>query len=407
MRITFLTQYYPPETGAPQNRLHSLAINLKKQGHFVQVLCAIPNYPKSEIFEEYRNKKYIEEIIDDVPVYRTGIYVSKKKGIVRRLLNYFSFAYTSCRHYRKLPATEILLVESPPLFLSWSAYYIAGKWNSRVIFNVSDLWPESAEKLNIVTNKFLLKLAYYLEKNSYIKSGMVTGQTQGIVNNISQRFPDTKTHWLPNGIDRFVYDEIKPDYSIFEKLGIHNKKVFIYAGIIGYAQALESLVEAAAIVKKQRSDFSLLIIGDGPVKDSLIKLNQDIEAGVNFMPNTPKTEVLSIVAASYGYIVPLKDLEIFKGAIPSKLFDPLALGIPILLGVDGEAKDLFIDKGKSGWYYKPENVDDLVDKINISIDNQEEAEAFGRNGKRYVTKYFDRQNIAKDFILALKEAGVS
>ena len=153
MKILILTQYYPPEIGAPQNRLHELAVRLKANDLIVDVLTAMPNYPKMEIVEEYRNGKIKSELIDGIQVYRSGIFVSTSKGIIARLLIYFSFVWTSYWRGRKLGKYDFILVESPPLFLGYTAMALAKKLKAKLIFNVSDLWPESAEKLNIVTNK--------------------------------------------------------------------------------------------------------------------------------------------------------------------------------------------------------------------------------------------------------------
>ena len=206
MKFLILSQYYPPETGAPQNRLHSLALNLIKSGCDVEVLTAMPNYPKMEIFVGYNGLSYKKENIDGIIVHRSKIYVSKSKGVLKRLLNYFSFVLSSIRISNKLSKADYIICESPPLFLGISALYLSRRLNAKLIFNVSDLWPESAEKLDIVNNNFFLNLAYKLEKYLYKKSFLVTGQTQGIVANINKRFPNIPTLWLPNGIDKEVYD---------------------------------------------------------------------------------------------------------------------------------------------------------------------------------------------------------
>ena len=167
MKLLILSQYFPPETGAPQNRLYELAVRLKKLGVDVTVLTAMPNYPKMEIFEEYQGKNYHFEEIDGIPVHRTKIFVSKKKSIFHRLLNYFSFTISSYLKGRTLDNFDFILCNSPPLFLGYTAIALSKKLNAKLIFNVSDLWPESAEKLGIVTNKHLLKLAYNLEEKCY------------------------------------------------------------------------------------------------------------------------------------------------------------------------------------------------------------------------------------------------
>lgn len=397
MKFIFLTQYFPPETGAPQNRLMSLAKNIIGQGHQLEVLTAMPNYPKNEIFEGYRGKKRLVEKIEGVKVHRSNIYVTKKPGVISRLKNYFSFVRSSIREARNMGDCDFVLVESPPLFLSWSAYAIAKKKKAKVIFNVSDLWPESAEKLDIVNNRFLLDMAYRLEANSYKKAHLVSGQTQGIVESIHKRFPEVPVHWTPNGVDADTYASIEKDESWKTPLGLEGKKVFMYAGIVGHAQHLDTLIEAAEQLSN-RKDVSVVIIGDGPEKDRLMQLNERKSAGVVFLPNTPKLELLAMLASCYGYIVPLKKLDLFKGAIPSKTFDPLAFGIPICLGVEGEAKEIFIDQGKSGLFFEPENAKELAGQIARLSDDVELRNQLGSQGKKFVLENFDRKEIAKKFI---------
>lgn len=210
MKLLILTQYFPPEVGAPQNRLFELAVRLKKQGVDVTVLTAMPNYPQMKIYDGYENKQYYFEEIEDLPVHRASIYLPKSKSIIQRLLNYFSFVYNSAKVGKKhIGDVDVILCESPPLFLGYSALYLKRVKRAKLIFNVSDLWPESAEKLGVVTNKWMLKLAYNLEEKLYKKSILVTGQTQGICKNINERFPKIDTYWLPNGVDVSYYNPEK------------------------------------------------------------------------------------------------------------------------------------------------------------------------------------------------------
>ena len=398
MKFLILSQYYPPETGAPQNRLHSLALNLVKNGCDVEVLTAMPNYPKMEIFVGYNGLSYKKEIIDGIKVHRSKIYVSKSKGILKRLLNYFSFVLSSIRISNKLSKADYIICESPPLFLGISALYISRRLNAKLIFNVSDLWPESAEKLDIVNNKFFLNLAYRLEKYLYKKSFLVTGQTQGIVANINKRFPNIPTLWLPNGIDKEVY-EVPENKDWIIEYGIEGKRIYVYAGIIGHAQGLDVIIKTKnwlvnnefALSKK----VTFVIIGDGPDKQRLEALNEKLKTDVIFIPNTPKIEVLKMLKACHGYIVPLKKIDLFLGAIPSKIFDALALSKPILLGVDGEAKSLFVDQGEAGVYFEPENEISLAKALIELENNPLKALAYGKTGNIFATKNFDRKNIAK------------
>ena len=275
MRILILTQYYPPEIGAPQNRLHELAIRLKKKGLQVEVLTALPNYPKMEVFEEYSNKQKREETIEGITVHRSWIYVSPSKRIIARLLNYFSFVWSSYWRGRRLKSFDYLMVESPPLFLGYSAMALSKKLNAKLIFNVSDLWPESAEKLGLVTNKHLLKMATRLEHKCYENSALITGQTQGIVNDIQKRFPHKKVTWLPNGVDISFYNPEKIEAGDFrQKNGFKiNDIIFFYGGILGYAQGLEIIIEAAHRLKTF-PEAQFVIQGAGPEKEKLRLLRE-------------------------------------------------------------------------------------------------------------------------------------
>lgn len=404
MKILILTQYYPPEIGAPQNRLHELAVRLKANNIEVDVLTAMPNYPKMEVFEAYRGGKIKSELIDGIQVYRSGIYVSKSKGIIARLLNYFSFVWTSYWRGRKLGKYDFLLVESPPLFLGYSAMALSKKLKAKLIFNVSDLWPESAEKLDIVTNKTLLKFAYNLEAKCYHRASLITGQTQGIVDNIKERFPSKRVYWLPNGVDVSFYDP-----QNYEAIGFREKYnfkkddiLFFYGGILGHAQGLQTVVRAAEIVKENPS-IQLILQGSGPEKEDLENLNKSLQLkNVHFLPPVPKSEMPNILKEVDVALVPLRKLELFQGAIPSKIFEALAMEKPLLLGVEGEAKRHFIEKAHAGLSFEPENEIDLANKMQQFANNREQLIEMGKNGRKYVSEHFNRNKIAADFIQELQ-----
>lgn len=399
MNILFLTQYYPPEVGAPQNRLHDLAVRLKKQQVNVEVLTAMPNYPQMEIHEGYKRKFFMKDHVEGVKVYRSWIYTTKSKGVFKRLLNYFSFVFSSFWiGWFKTKKYDYILCESPPLFLGITAYLLCKIKRAKLIFNVSDLWPESAEKLGIVENKFFLKLAYKLEKFLYKKAYIITGQTKGIVDNINQRFPTKNPYWLPNGVDLNYFDPDKTVSDWREKNGFdQNDALFLYAGILGHAQGLEVILHAAHEIKNDQAKF--IFVGSGPEKQKLLKLKEKLGIeNVFFFDAVPKKEILKIIKSIDVTIVPLKKLDLFKGAIPSKIFENLAMKKALILGVDGEAKELFIDQGKAGLYFEPENHMDLAEKINLLNEDRSLIESLGSNGRDYVSEFFDRSQIAQNFI---------
>lgn len=403
MKILILTQYYPPEIGAPQNRLHEIAVRLKANNIGVDILTAMPNYPQMEIFKDYEKGKIKNEIIDGINVFRAKIYVSKSKSIISRLLNYFSFVWSSYWRGKKLGNYDYLLVESPPLFLGYSAMILSKKLKAKMIFNVSDLWPESAEKLNIVSNKLLLKLAYKLEAKCYQKAHLITGQTMGIVENIKSRFPNKNVHWLPNGVDIALYNPSIIERSDFrDKNGFSNDDIlFFYGGILGHAQGLKTLINAASLCKANKK-IKFIIQGSGPQKEQLIELNNKLKnQNVFFHEPIAKSQMPGILKEIDVAIIPLKKLEIFLGAIPSKIFESLAMCIPLILGVDGEAKHHFIDSANAGLFYEPENEKDMTNKILQLAESEVQRKEMGQNGRNYIIANFNRDDIAKDFLKLL------
>lgn len=402
MRFLILTQYYPPETGAPQNRLSGLARELKAAGHEVCILTAMPNYPAMEIHEQYKGKKYVCEQFENIDVHRSWIYVSKNRSVISRLLNYFSFTFSSMFYAGRIKGDfDYLMVESPPLFLGISAWWISKRKKAKMVFNVSDLWPESAEKLGVITNRAFLKMATILEELLYKKAFMVTGQTQGIVADIKKRFPNKTVHWLPNGVDESIFS-FQRTIDVRKQLQFSDSDFLImYGGIIGLAQGLDVVLDAAKLLPAE-SKITYLLLGDGPEKKRLQqRVIEEQITRVKFLELVSREIVPSYVDAVDVAVIPLKKMDLFLGAIPSKIFENLALGKPLLLSVDGEARKLFVDEGKAALFIEPENSQMLAEKSLLLEANPALVREMGNNGKSYVQIYFMRKKITSDWVSLL------
>lgn len=394
-----LTQYFPPETGAPQNRLYELALRLLEQGIEITILTAMPNYPKMEIFDGYKDKSYVVEKMDGMTVHRTSIYTSQGKGLVKRMRTYFSFVRSSYKTGKKLGKFDYIMCESPPLFLGITAMKLSKKLEARLIFNVSDLWPAAAIDLGLVTNKLFIKMAYKLEERCYKNAHLITGQHQGIVNDILKRFPGMNVYWLPNGVDIEKYNPPNVNaYGFREKYGFSEDDIILfYGGILGFAQGLEVIIKAAEKFKGQPR-VKFVLMGSGPLKEDLIRLSKELNtSNVIFAEPVGRDEISGVIKEVDVSIIPLKNVPLFLGTIPSKIFEILSMEKPILLGVKGEAKELFIDEGNAGWAFEPEDVQDLCRKIELVINNPEKVKELGKNGRAYVSRKFNRDIIAADF----------
>lgn len=398
MKIVILTQYFPPEIGAPQNRLFELAVRLKAAGDEITIVTAMPNYPSMEIKEEYKRKFFCKEEMAGMKILRSYIFVSKSKSILKRLLNYYSFVISSfITGCFKLKEHDFIICESPPLFLGKTGWLLSIIHRSKFIFNVSDLWPESAEKLGLVSNKTVLKASTVLEEFLYKRSYFITGQTQGIVSNIKNRFPNKKVYWLPNGVDLKIFEaEKNSDWKLSN--GFENEDfLFLYAGIIGHAQGLEVILNCASQTKENRN-IKYILLGAGPEKDKLQKLKNELNLNnVFFFDPVGKSEMRNVLSSVDSTIIPLRKLDLFLGAIPSKIFENLAMKIPVILGVDGEAKKLFVEDGKCALFFEPENHLDLKDKVEKIFSDNSLRQILSENGLLYVSELFDRNNIAINF----------
>ena len=364
MKILFLTQYCPPEVGAPQNRIFEFAKQLKVLGHEITILTAMPNYPKGEIFNGYKGKLVYKENLEGINIVRTWIYATKKTGFSSRIMNYLSFTI-SCIVFGIfcIGKSDVVITESPPLFLGYSGYIISRLKRAKYVFNVSDLWPESAIKLGVLSSKSLIKLSTWLEEFSYKKANLITGQTMGIVNNIIDRgFDRNKVHLITNGVDTDFFKPDNRNEEIRKKFNVDGKFAICYAGIHGIAQGLETIINTANELM-QYKDISIVFIGEGPQKENLIKMMKDLKLNnVQFFPMQAKKNMPGIIASMDVALIPLKKLDLFKGALPSKMFEALASELPIVLSVEGEAEDL-IKKANAGICVEPENYIEIKEAI--------------------------------------------
>lgn len=396
MRILFLTQYFPPEPGAPQNRLLDSARLLTEFGNQITVLTALPNYPKGEIYQGYRGQRVVRERVGEIEVIRTWIYVPRKMRFVRRLVHYFSFVISSVLlGTSRVGPQEVVMVESPPLFLGISGLIISWVKRAQLVFNVSDLWPESAVALGVIRNRFLVKLSTWLEEFIYRHSVLITGQTQGIVQNIGSRFPSKPVALITNGVDAGIFSGVKQadlETKVKKELGVEGAFVVGYAGLHGLAQGLETAIEAAQILSPH-TDIVFLLLGDGPEKANLERVAETLKLrNVHFYPGQPREKILQIIPTFDVALIPLRKLALFKGALPSKMFEAMAAAVPVVVSVDGEAR-ILVEKAQAGICVEPGDPQAMADAILRLYRDREYQERLGQNGRNYVLEHFDRRKI--------------
>jgi glycosyltransferase involved in cell wall biosynthesis len=386
LKILFHTQYYPPEIGAPQSRLHELAVRLVQYGFSVTVLTAMPNYPLGKIYAGYGGL-FHEEKIDGVRVLRAAIYPSQKASFLPRLLSYFSFVFSSLFvGLLKVRSVDVVLTESPPLFLGISGYLLSRFKRARWIFNLSDLWPQSALELGIVSaDSWGYRLSLFLEAFLYQKAWLVSAQSCESIQSVQARFPNIQTYHLPNGVDTTFFQPAG-------KLGDDFFRV-VYAGLHGLAQGLGQVIQVAQKLSAEKIEF--VLIGDGPEKQDLINMARDLNlSNVHFLPPVPKEKVPEILHTADALLVPLK-IQL-TGAVPSKLYESMAIGKPVLLVAQGEAASIVLN-ANCGMVVAPGDIDALAQTILFLKANLERSAQMGKNGRQAAVQNHDRDVIAKCF----------
>jgi glycosyltransferase involved in cell wall biosynthesis len=335
VRLCILTQYFPPEMGAPPARLWELGERLVDRGWEVEALTALPNYPTGRVFPGYSPRRPRVESVGRIRCIRVPLWPARS-GFVGRLACYYSFAI-SARYFgpRLCHRPDVLLVESPPLFIGHAARGLSRRWGVPYVFNVSDLWPESAIRMGVVPRGWLSSLAERLELGLYRDAAAVTGQSDETVASIRARAPGTLTELVTNGVDPSRFGPGPADPMSRELLGREPGPTFVYAGLLGLAQGLDQILDLGRDLPPEVPG-RFVLIGDGPVREHLVSrvAREALHRRVRIVPAQPRELVPSILAAADAAIISLG--TILPGAVPSKIYEAMAASLPILLIGEGE-----------------------------------------------------------------------
>jgi glycosyltransferase involved in cell wall biosynthesis len=403
VRVTILTQYYPPEIGAPQARLSELASALVRRGHDVTVLTAMPSYPVGKIYPGYGGLLQRERR-DGVQVIRTTVFPTQRADFLGRLANYFSFAFSAgIMGTFLLRRSEYLIVESPPLFLGVTGLWLSWRTRAAMVFNVSDLWPETAVRLGVVRAGSLgHRLAAWLEGLCYRHAAVVSGQTKTIVDSIAERFPKCRTYHFSNGVNTRAFHPERRTAAARATLaaGEADACVALYAGLHGLAQGLDQVLDAAETLRADPK-LRLVLVGDGPAKEKLVQQAQARGlSNVRFLAPLPSDQVPPLVAAADILVVPLATH--IPGATPSKLYEAMASGRPVVLVAGGEPA-AFVREHRVGIVVAPGDGPGLVEALRTLRADAALRQELGANGRRTAERLFDKVDIDNAFIEYLED----
>lgn len=385
-RIAIITQYFKPEIGAPQNRLYELAAGLKKNGWSVSVITAMPNYPTGKIQKPYRLKFFLKEYIDELEIRRYWIFASNSKKAIPRILNMLSFSISALfsSFFLSRFKADYLLIESPPILLGLTGYILCKLTRTKMIFNVSDIWPLSAKELGAVSEGFLYKRLEWLERFLYRKAFLCTGQSKEITDHISSH-GSSRVYLFRNGVnpERFAKISIPGNY---------NRIKIVYAGLLGIAQGI---LEICRNVNFSSLGVQFHIYGTGNEKEQIENfLNENPGRGIFYHGTVTSSEIPEVLSSYSATLIPLK--KRIYGAVPSKIYESMAAGLPIIFSGDGEGR-IIIEKYDLGWTFAPGDYDSLKTIINKLCSDKKALENKSKNCIFAASAYFNRPKQINDF----------
>jgi glycosyltransferase involved in cell wall biosynthesis len=390
-RLLLLTQYFAPEIGAAQTRLYEFGQELSGLGWEVEVLTALPNYPTGKVFKGYEPGKPVRETLGRLSVVRVPLKPAQK-GFINRLVCYYSFVMSANRWGRKLcNKPDVLFVESPPLFIGAAAVSLSKYWGVPFVFNVSDLWPESARSMGVVKNRLMLYLAERLELSYYRRAALVTGTAVEIVSSVRQRSP-TPAELITNGVDMERFGPQYADDAARSLLGTDGRVTFVYAGVMGAAQGLDRILDVSSRVT-DLSQVQFVLIGEGAERESL-KRRVQVERlhNVQVLGPQPKERIPALLAAADGVFNVLKFS--IPGAVPSKIYEAMATGLPILFGGEGEGARRILE-ANAGIVVPYGDITALEHGIRKLATQPDLRQQFGKAGRLAAEKLYSRKEIAR------------
>ncbi|MCS3938741.1 glycosyltransferase involved in cell wall biosynthesis [Salinibacter ruber] len=405
MRVLLISQYFPPETGGPPNRLLSIANGLREAGHEVHVLAEKPNHPEGVIREGFREGVFNERTYDGIPVTYTWVYTDPEKNFLKRLAFYLSFMVMAVvGALRTKGDFDVVLASSPPLFVGLSGWLAARLKDAKFVFDVRDLWPDLAVAMNELDGTLKIWLAKRLEHFIYHRADAITAVTNGFCEAIqSVTGLDTPVQRVMNGTEPHIFQRDEAGKELRDENGFDDRFVVTYAGNIGICQSLDHILVAADRLEGGRPEVLFRFVGSGPVKEELQQeAERRILDNIEFHPRVSLDEAAAHMAAADALLVPLAAHEIYRSFIPSKLFDSMAAGRPVLLSVDGEARSILED-AEAGRYYPAEDGQELANSIRWMLNHPEACTEMGENGRAYARTHCTREAQAKRMTAFLEE----
>jgi colanic acid biosynthesis glycosyl transferase WcaI len=405
VRILYVSQYFPPEIGAPQARVSELSREWVKLGHQVTVLTAFAHYPTGVKAPADRCVLTRRESIDGINVIRTYVFATANKGTVKRMISFASFMLSAMSIGRLRAArSDVVIATSGPLLCAVAGYFLARTLGAPFVFEVRDLWPESVVAVEAMRENFLVRSLKGVARFLYRHCDKIVTVGEGYRQGIHERYgiAEDKMAVVRNGIDTELFVPLPRDNDVRREYGWGDRFVLMYVGTHGMAHGLHYLLEAARTLADER-DKLFVFVGEGAEKENLKRLAAEWALpNVQFIDQQPKARIPFFYAACDLGLVTLRDTPLFQEVLPSKIFEYLGMERPILLSVGGEARKL-VETAAGGEYVPPGDVPAMVAAIRRLSKEPARLVEMGRSGRRYVLEHCDRRALARKYLEILEK----
>jgi glycosyltransferase involved in cell wall biosynthesis len=409
VKILYVSQYFPPEMGAPAARAIELARHWVEAGHEVTVLTGFPNHPTGVVPAEWRQRLrrlVYREIVDGVNVARTWLWPLPNRRADERILNYSSFFISAAVRGLSLAHVDVVIATSPQLLVGLAGWWIARWQRVPFVFEVRDLWPESLAAVGAGSEKSLLHGSLRAAAGFlYRKSRRIVVVTPAFREHLIRHWnvPSARISVVENGVETDLFSPANTDPGIRRQLEAEGKFLVCYLGTMGMAHGLETLVEAASRLQASHPQVVFALVGEGSDKQRIKTLvTSQALRNVRFVDQQPRERVPAYINASDACLVLLKKTDLFRTVVPTKMLEFMACGRPVIVGVEGEAGKIMEEAG-AGVLVEPENAAALAEAIAKLAADRVVSETMGGNGRKYIIEHYARKQTATIYLSVLRE----
>jgi colanic acid biosynthesis glycosyl transferase WcaI len=406
MQILFFTENFPPETNAAATRVYERALHWVNWGHKVTVITSIPNFPHGKVFDGYRNRWYQVEEMNGIRVVRVKTFISANEGIVLRTLDFLSFMCTGFAAGLGQKRPDVIVATSPQFFTAVAGWAVSRFRRIPFVFELGDLWPAFIVAVGAMKPNFGLRLIEKLELYLYRQSAAVAALTDAFKKNlVSRGIDEGKIHVVINGVEMSTFYPRPREDAVAREFGLENCFVAGYIGTHGVAQDLIRVLDAAEMMRDER-DVRFLFVGAGAEREMLVAEGKRRALhNVIFAAHQPRERMVKIWGICDVALIYLKNIPAFETVIPSKMFEAMAMGVPMLFcAPQGEATRI-LDKEQAGVWVSPENPESLVEAILRLKKSFELREQLRQNALAAAPRY-SRETQARSMLRVLELAAI-